>query len=260
MKFAAGLAICAALLLATPASSEPVAGNWTGAIDGHLISLVQLNRAADGTLTGTFESHDTPQAAPAVRAALANITASDDHLTFEVPANSGLFDGRWDRASEAWVGSFQWGKGGYKSALSLRRTNIQSLPEGPFFDTTAKRQAVKTAATLLVDDYIFPDVGAGAATVLTQNLTTGKYDAALTPGDFANQLTKDLQDYTHDKHLRIYAEGVSPDNLPAGPPPPLGLYGFAEVDRLKGNIGYIALNSFAVSGITRNYGAMISIA
>ncbi len=114
----------------------------------------------------------------------------------------------------------------------------------PPFDATAKRQAIEAAAKLLTDDYIYPDKGVSAAVMLRQNLAAGTYDADATPGAFAAHVTKDLRDLLHDKHLRVFADGVLPDDLPPGPPPPEGLYGFAQVDRLKGNIGYVVLNGF----------------
>jgi len=124
----------------------------------------------------------------------------------------------------------------------------------PVFDAAAKRQAVMAVAKLLTDDYIFPDKGAQAAALLTQNLNAGKYDAAATPDDFAAALTADLKGLTHDKHLRVFdfappkAFVPSKDDARRGPPPPPGKMSFGQVDRLKGNIGYIALDEFMPKG------------
>ena len=131
------LALSAAVLmwtLACPSFAEDAAGNWSGAIDGHLISLVHIERAADGALTGTFASHEAPLTGPdlhALKTALADVAATGDHLSFDVPGNGGIFDGKWDDGKKAWAGTFQWGKGGYVSTLALSRTDMQSLP-GPF--------------------------------------------------------------------------------------------------------------------------------
>lgn len=113
------------------------------------------------------------------------------------------------------------------------------------FDAAAKQQAIAAAAKLLTDDYVYADIGARAAAMLTANLAAGTYDAVATPGDFAARVTRDLQDLTHDKHLHVEADGVRPEGLPPGPPPVIGFHGFAQADRLKGNIGYIVLNGFA---------------
>lgn len=122
----------------------------------------------------------------------------------------------------------------------------------PVFDAAAKRQAVETAAKLLTDDYVFPDMGAKAAALLTQNLVAGAYDADATPGAFATHLTKDLQALTHDKHLHALVDADAPSDAPPGPPPaPAGWYEFAQADRLKGNIGYIVLNGFVIKAVSR---------
>ena len=130
----------------------------------------------------------------------------------------------------------------------------QAAPEAaapaPIFDAAARRDAVGTAAKLLTEDYVFPDVGVKAAAMLTQNLAAGKYDTATTPAVFATQLTTDLQALTHDKHLRVFADGVVPDDLPPKPMP-AGWYGFAQADRLKGNVGYIVLNGFVMKAVSR---------
>ncbi len=128
--------------------------------------------------------------------------------------------------------------------MAMAQTAPTVQPPAPVFDAAAKRQAVTAAAKLLTDEYVYPAVGAQAAAMLTQNLDAGKYDAATTPGAFASALTKDLRSLTHDKHLMVLADGIPSDDLPPGPPPPFGLFGFVQVDRLKGNIGYIVLNGF----------------
>ncbi len=131
---------------------------------------------------------------------------------------------------------------------AIASAQMMLKPPAAPFDAAAKRQAVVAAAKLLTDEYIFPDIGAKAAALLNQNLAAGKYDADTTPDAFADQLTKDLQGLTHDKHLRVlglhpHRMDVKPDT-PSGPPAPLGLYAFAKVERLKGNIGYIELDGF----------------
>ncbi len=115
--------------------------------------------------------------------------------------------------------------------------------DAPVLDAATKGQIIAAAAQLLTDNYVFPDMGARAAEMLTQNLAAGKYDAATTPAALATQLTDDLQDLTHDKHMRVFAPGEPPRrDFPPGPPLPLGLFGFSRADRLKGNIGYFAMN------------------
>ena len=119
----------------------------------------------------------------------------------------------------------------------------------PAFGAAAKREAIMAATKLLIDDYVFPELGAKTAEMLTRNLDAGKYDAAATPIAFAAQVTQDLRDLTHDKHLNMFADGGFPDETRAPLPP--SLFGFARADRLKGNIGYIELNGFLPNALSR---------
>ncbi len=133
MKVAVGLSV-AGLVWASPAFCEPAQGNWTGAIDGHIVSLAHIAAGPDGKLIGSFAIHETPLDKPDVHAqttAIEAVAATDDHLTFSVPGIGGAFDGRWDAAKASWIGTFQWGKGGYKSTLDLKRTDLVSLPPAP---------------------------------------------------------------------------------------------------------------------------------
>lgn len=177
----------AALVWATaaPAFAEDAVGNWSGAIDGHLISLVHIEQAAGGTLTGTFASHEAPLTAPdgrALKSPIAHVAATADHLSFTVPGNGGLFDGRWDDAGKAWVGTFQWGEGGYKSKLDLSRTDMQSLPAAatpvayahPEDETRALDQLVQAYADqgrfmgsvlVMQDEKVLLDKGYGSADI-----------------------------------------------------------------------------------------------
>ena len=132
-------------------------------------------------------------------------------------------------------------------AVAPHLASAQAAPPAaqpaPVFDAAAKRDAIAAAAKLLTDDYIYPDMGAKAAALLTQNLSAGKYDAIATPAAFAEQLTQDLQGLTHDKHMIARSDDQMRDTLLTSLPPP-NFYGFVQADRLKGNIGYIKLDVF----------------
>ncbi len=134
MKAAMWLSV-AGLAWVSPALSEPATGNWTGAIDGHIVTLVHIEAGAGGKLDGTLASHEAPLDQPDVHAqtsAIDEITANDAHLSFSAPGIGGHFDGRWDPAKASWIGTFQWGKaGGYKSTLDLKRTDLTALPPAP---------------------------------------------------------------------------------------------------------------------------------
>jgi len=100
-------------------------------MDGHLISLVHIEAGAEGKLFGTFANHEAPLDAPDIHAqttTIADVVTTDDHLSFSVPGAGGSFDRHWDAAKASWIGMFQYGKGGWRSKLDLKRTNLTSLP------------------------------------------------------------------------------------------------------------------------------------
>lgn len=115
----------------------------------------------------------------------------------------------------------------------------------------AERLAVVTrAGELLATQYIYPDRGAQAKAKLSEALAAGAYDGIDDPAAFAHRLTDDLRAVTHDKHIFVAYEGVSVPAAAAPPlPPPPNNGGFVRVDRLKGNIGYIKLDSFPMMPI-----------
>jgi hypothetical protein len=82
-----------------------------------------------------------------------------------------------------------------------------------------------------------------------------EYDAFAGPREFAETLTKHLQEVSRDKHLRLVYD---PEGLPrrSGPPDPEERaraladerrrnFGFDRVERLDGNVGYIELRGFS---------------
>ena len=116
----------------------------------------------------------------------------------------------------------------------------------------AKGEVVAKAAAALADGYVYPDLGRKAGAAIQKSLHDGAYAAISDKSAFANRLTDDLQAITHDKHMRVMdPEGSRPPGMPPGPPP-RSRGGFIRVDRLKGNIGYIALSGFPPPGLFKD--------
>ncbi len=111
-----------------------------------------------------------------------------------------------------------------------------------------QRAVIEKAGELLTANYIYPDRAAKAKAKLDAALMGGDYESITTPEALAEKLTDDLQSVTHDKHLKVYpppAPRPSASAAVAPAPAPQRVYaGFSRVDRLKGNIGYIKLQSF----------------
>ncbi len=124
-----------------------------------------------------------------------------------------------------------------------RPSGVQSKQS---FDAVAKRSVVDEIGKFMTEEYVFPDVGRRAATVLSQNLAAGDYDAITDPAAFALRLTEDLSAVAHDKHLRVRRDepGPGPEQKQGTKPPPRSEGGFTRVDLLDGNIGYLALDGF----------------
>ena len=117
----------AAMVLASPAMAETV-GYWTGTLtlteQLKLRTGVTIERAADGTLSGTFDSPDQN----AFGIPLADIELTEARLAFKVPAISGSYEATWDAAAQAWNGTFsQMGNG---VPLVLTAGDLASKP-GP---------------------------------------------------------------------------------------------------------------------------------
>jgi hypothetical protein len=126
------------------------------------------------------------------------------------------------------------------------------LSSGPAISQTAPLQKsemqeiVNKAGDLLVAAYVFPDRAAEAKAKINSLLAAGSYDGLTDPVAFANRVTTDLQSVTHDKHVKIVALSSEP-NTQIAPSLPTNS-GFFQVDRLKGNIGYIKLLGFPLEG------------
>lgn len=128
-------------------------------------------------------------------------------------------------------------------------------------DISANEKAAVVASLndSLIDNYVFPDIARKIAPILREHLKSGNYDTATTQEAFASRLTEDLIKITGDYHFFV---GVDPKwiadfRAKADPARKAGLrqeesqrleqtnFGFDEVSRLSGNIGYIRLSYFA---------------
>ncbi len=144
------------------------------------------------------------------------------------------------------------------SALSLLWAT--AAVAGPT-DMSANEKAAVVASlnSSLKDNYVFPDMARKIAPMLQDHLKGGDYDTATTQEAFASRLTNDLIKISGDYHFFV---GVDPKwiadfRAKADPARKAGLrqeeskrleqtnFGFDEVSRLNGNIGYIRLSYFA---------------
>lgn len=130
-------------------------------------------------------------------------------------------------------------------------------------DSAMRRQMIDTLAVRLKNHYVFPEKARQIDVVLHQRLRDGKYDG-ITEGDqLAKQLTDDLANLVHDKHLMVgFDPGRVPPDRNMGPPPKslaqwkrmappemvkralASSLGVEKVDHLTPKIGYLNLSGF----------------
>jgi len=124
------------------------------------------------------------------------------------------------------------------------------------------REIVTKALELLRANYVFPEQAGQAATAIEARLEAGEYDD-LDEITLTERLTRDLQEITGDRHLRV-APGGGPGprrQRIAEPEEPkdhearrlamrrmgrLDNFGIRQVERLDGNVGYLDVRRVAV--------------
>lgn len=128
---------------------------------------------------------------------------------------------------------------------------------GKSLSSSEKAAAVNSINKLLFDNYIFPEVSGEMEKYIDAKLKAGDYDNISDPVKFAEELTKDLQSISKDKHIRVQYnpeqikrmkergekddEAVSPEFIQQMKSEN---YGFKKVEILNGNIGYIDFRNF----------------
>jgi retinol-binding protein 3 len=133
----------------------------------------------------------------------------------------------------------------------------QPPPPGP--DRTisaAERSAVIDGALRHLDTaYVFPEVARKMGEAIRARAARHEYDGITSARALAQALTAHLQEVSRDKHLRVIysAEPLLP--RPEEPTPEERArfletarrqnFGFERVERLPGNVGYLALRNFS---------------
>jgi len=122
-----------------------------------------------------------------------------------------------------------------------------------------KNEVVQLISENLLETYIDLEIAQEMTSALKSNLMSNKYKLATNPDDFAELVTHDLQNVSHDLHLRLNYEPkkiarskrVMPDEIKKQREKMMAMkmaeinYGFTEVKVLNGNIGYLNLRMFA---------------
>ncbi len=134
-----------------------------------------------------------------------------------------------------------------------------AFADPPPISPKEKVAIVTSLNTTLNANYVFPEIGRKIAPVLQDHLAKGDYDAITTKNALAAKLTEDIVNISGDLHFFV---GVDPKwvaEFRANGDPAVKAkirkaemakleesnFGFDEVSRLTGNIGYVRLSYFA---------------
>jgi hypothetical protein len=139
------------------------------------------------------------------------------------------------------------------------RQQQQGPPEQPdmTIDAAARKEVIDNLFKRLNDTYVFPETAAKMEQAVRARVGRGEYDAITSARKFAEKLTTDIQEVSHDKHLRVrYSFQPIPERAAAQREPTAEEqeqfrremsrmnYGFQKIERLPGNIGYVEFRGF----------------
>ena len=139
-------------------------------------------------------------------------------------------------------------------AVAILALITPSTAETVELDSAEQQRVIDGVISNLKDHYINPEVAQQIAGALLEHEKVGDYKSITDGAAFADVLTRQLRDLSHDMHLEVvYSRSVLPEH-PHGPTPEsLALYReameqqnctFEKVEMLPHNIGYLKLNSF----------------
>jgi len=121
-----------------------------------------------------------------------------------------------------------------------------------------KDKTVKAINKVINENYIFPEVSDKIIQLLNANQKSGKYEPIDDYKKFANVLTKDIQSFNHDRHLRVLYEPkrIAEQELVVSIEDSIKFeqdyisdlkqsnYHFKQIKILEGNIGYLDFRRF----------------
>jgi hypothetical protein len=170
------------------------------------------------------------------------------HIEFRVKEKSG-------RGMTA-IGRLDVKDGDPAQVESLR---IRAIPPGTTtadlkIDAATRDRVIDGAAAMLDEYYVYPEVAKKMVEALRTHRKQGDYDSITDGEAFAEALTKDLREVSHDKHLRVnFSMAVLPRDGAQRPSDDGQMRkrlestncGFEKAEVLPRNIGYLKFNMFA---------------
>jgi hypothetical protein len=125
----------------------------------------------------------------------------------------------------------------------------QRVPAEVPIDASIRASVIETLASKIEVGYVVPETAQLAAQYLRRATAQGGYDTCSIAKTFAEKVTSDLRSVTKDKHLGLYFDpqpkSISAPAVSKSASRERFNYGFNKVERLRGNVGYLDLRSFA---------------
>lgn len=134
-------------------------------------------------------------------------------------------------------------------------------PDGPpqkdmVIDAAVRGRVIAAIAGNMEQHYVFPDQARRLSQALKARAAKGEFDRVTSAEDFAQAMTRTLQEELKDRHLEVrYFEAAVPPEAGGEEPTPAEVeaerveharfnHGVAAFKRLQGNIGYLDLHAF----------------
>lgn len=134
--------------------------------------------------------------------------------------------------------------------------------EIPEVDVSTRTKVVNKVADLMSDYFLYPDIGEKSGEYIKDKLKNGDYDSFTDVKKFCSQVTADLREICHDKHLFVFYSPEEAKEVAARksllPPDEKERierqlyekgrrtnFGFSRVEILDGNVGYLDLHYVA---------------
>lgn len=153
------------------------------------------------------------------------------------------------------------------TTLTIEVNSQTSVGNETTFSMSEKESAVNSISKLMIDNYVFADVGLAMEKKIKEQFAAGEYTGITDPQKFADELTEDLQSVSKDKHIRVLfnpaeikklresgqdkadEDYVSPEMIQMLK---MENYGFRKAERLSGNIGYIDFRNFGPGEVIKD--------
>ena len=132
--------------------------------------------------------------------------------------------------------------------LTLPLAAQQPAAADPVIDRVVRSAVIEKLLSGIQTGYVIPENAEVTIQAIRAAESSGTYEMFGAAKAFADKLTLDLLSASHDKHLAVFFDPESTPTKPSSAPIPSRErfnFGFNEVQRLRGNVGYLDLRSFA---------------